>query len=87
MRRARRVRRAIDAQYPASTTAVSTQPVTTKPASVMTASPGCARVDERARSARTVAVAGRDPLGNGLLELAILTAFLERLEPYRRSRR
>src|SRR5215211_780794 len=48
----------------------------------MAASSGRSRVDERARPARTVAVAvaGRDPLGDGLLELALLAAFLERLE-------
>src|SRR5215207_11390074 len=46
----------------------------------MAASSGGSRVDERARPARTVAVAGRDALGDGLLELALLSAFLERLE-------
>src|SRR5438874_6059622 len=45
----------------------------------MASSPGRSRVDELARSARP-GVAGRDPLGDGLLELALLAAFLERLQ-------
>src|SRR5881227_1095869 len=42
----------------------------------MAASSWRSRVDELARPG----VAGRDPLGDGLLELALLAAFLERLE-------
>src|SRR2546429_8206094 len=45
----------------------------------MAASSGRSRVDELARSARP-GVAGRDPLGDGLLELTLLAAFLERLQ-------